>query len=189
MKTVPSYCRKTQSAKACQRDKRGGSVSRSNRPCSAEDISRLKRKSNSSKSWNEISWDSDKQIAVVDLVDNITPDLVDIQKEKLLALPAPENYSKTFLDMAPMSFSRPSSAHYDQKQNKECVCKSNNLPDDVEKLLKPSIYGLQKQRQVFGSAPDLSCDTSESFPYKVSQIKDREVRFFSKEEFLNDKIR
>ena len=197
-KKIPSYCRRTQSAKARQRTKpprpagsnRPSSAgARSYRPSSAGVVSRLKGSGYIATSSNEEVNDYNKQLAVIDLANEVTPDLFEIQKEKLLALPAPPNYDKPIQNVASMSFSRPSSASYDHEHSNECVCRTSSLSKDVEQRLKPSIYGLQKHRQVYGSAPDLSCDSSEVYPYKMSQLNDGEDKMVSRKEVLNDKIR
>ena len=207
-KKIPSYCRRTQSAKARQRTKPSrpagtnrpcSAGARSNRPssagarpyrpCSAGVVSRLKRSGCNATSSSEKVNDDNKQLAVIDLANEVTPDLFEIQREKLLALPAPPNYDKPIQNVASMSFSRPSSASYDHEHSNECVCRTSTLSKDVEQRLKPSIYGLQKHRQVYGSAPDLSCDNSEVFPYKMSQLNDGEDKMVSRKEVLNDKIK
>ena len=88
-----------------------------------------------------------------------------------------------------MCFTRPSSASYDLGHSADHNCKSNTPSKELEKRLKPSIYGLQRQRQVYGSAPDLSCDIFKCFPYKVVKNEDGENTKCTNEEILDSKIK
>ena len=65
-------------------------ISQTNRPNSAGALHRLKKKSNVNNTVEDDTVsvvESNKQVAVIDIADNIIPDLFDIHKEKLLALP------------------------------------------------------------------------------------------------------
>ena len=171
-KKVPNYCKRTQSAKARQRSKPAVPVSRRVRPQSAGDLDRLRKSGNKFSLRNKVSENIDNnQVAVIDLADNITPALFDIQREQLLALPDSRNYNNNAPENKHMSFARPSSAGYSHEHSEQCSCRSNILSKEVEQRLKPSIYGLQRQRHVYGSSPDLTSDNSECFPYKADKTE------------------
>ena len=189
-KKIPNYCKRTQSAKARQRTKPALPVSRRIRPQSAGDLERLRRSENKPGFGRDGTENvENKQVAVVDLADNITPALFNIQREQLLALPDTRHYNDNASDVKPMSFTRPSSASYAHKHTEKCGCKNNILSKEVEKRLKPSIYGLHRQRHVYGSAPDLTCDNLECFPYKAAKTENNRNFHDTEKEKLGDKIR
>ncbi|XP_060574758.1 uncharacterized protein LOC132732363, partial [Ruditapes philippinarum] len=163
-KSVPSYCRRTQSAKArCQSAKKNTSRKpQQQRPASAG--CRLTKEKNGMCS---------SKPAVVDLANKVIPDLFEIEKQKILALPDPRDYSQNvYQNMPPMHFSRPSSAKYSDFDADYCSFnKKGSKCKSVKKGLQPSVYGLQRHRQFYGSAPDLTSTNCyfDQYPYKISQ--------------------
>ena len=189
-KEVPNYCKRTQSAKARQRTKPTLPVSRRIRPQSAGDLDRLRRSGNKPcLGRNETEITENNQVAVIDIADNITPALLDIQREQLLALPDTRNYNNNSSDNKHMSFTRPSSASYAHEHNEKCGCKSNVLSKEVEQRLKPSIYGLHRHRHVYGSTPDLTSDNLECFPYKAAKTENNVHANDREDEKLGDNVR
>lgn len=153
-KAVPSYCRRTQSAKARERSKTNASCKKQ-RPQSA--------------GYKSKNTDvSERTISVIDLASKVIPDLFEIEKEKLLALPAPKDVHRdAFQDCPPMHYANPLPEFHAVNADNKQDLSSKLLKND----LKPCVYGLQRQRYMFGSAPDLrdlndDCDT---FPYKGSK--------------------
>ena len=161
-KSVPSYCRRTQSAKARSVKKNTSQKSQQQRPASAG--CRLTKERNGLCS---------SRPAVVDLANKVIPDLFEIEKQKILALPEPRDYSQNvYQNMPPMHFSRPSSAKNCDSENGFCSTdKKESKSKSVKKGLQPSVYGLQRQRHFYGSAPDLSSTNCyfDQYPYKISQ--------------------
>ncbi|WAQ95315.1 hypothetical protein MAR_028005 [Mya arenaria] len=162
-RSVPNYCRRTQSAKARTRLKPQISGRREKcRPASAGNI----------RQGGRAAVCSDKPVAVIDLVDKVIPELSDIDRERLLALPDPKDFNNLH-ELPPMHFSRPSSAKYDMvyaDNDDQSLSKRKKKVRKQENDLKPSIYGLQRNRHFYGSAPDLTSTDSnlEQFPYKCS---------------------
>lgn len=113
-------------------------------------------------------------MSVINLAHKVIPDLFEIEKEKLLALPDTRNFNQNvFQDFPPMHFTRPSSGKLQQLENDPCFSRKDKMS---ESDLKPSIYGLQRHRHYFGSEPDLSaanCDLRQ-FPYKITDEVEEE---------------
>lgn len=162
-KNLPGYCRRTQSAKARSRQVIDNSKKLHTRPQSAGTLTRGSASS------------QDKTVPVVNLAQRVVPELFEIEKERLLALPDPRNYSQNACqDFPPMHFSKPSLRNLQSEVNENC-CYKKDKPD--KNGLKPSIYGLQRQRQFYGSAPDLtSADGFSKFPYKLSDDVDTDIK-------------
>lgn len=167
-RTVPNYCRRTQSAKAKAVRKDSAQKSSRQRPVSAG--CRLTKDNDGTCS---------SKPAVIDLANKVIPDLFQIEKQKLLALPSTTDYNQNVIEhMPPMHFSRPSSAKYTEFDfdinDSSCGCKKGSKTKIAKQGLKPSVYGLQRQRQFYGSAPDLSSTNCyfDQYPYKISQNTD-----------------
>ncbi|XP_052275927.1 uncharacterized protein LOC127875130 [Dreissena polymorpha] len=152
---APSYCRRTQSAKARERSK-----SKTDSKC------KNKRPQSAGHKFKDTGV-SEETISIIDLASKVIPDLFEIEKEKLLALPAPkEVHRDAFQDCLPMHFSNPLPEFYSVKTDNKQDLSSKLLQND----LKPCVYGLQRRRYMFGSAPDLRTvnDDCDTFPYKCS---------------------
>ncbi|XP_053392741.1 uncharacterized protein LOC123564083 [Mercenaria mercenaria] len=166
-KSVPSYCRRTQSAKARCQNVRKNSAQKSHRQRPVSAGSRMTQDKNGMCS---------SKPAVIDLANKVIPDLFEIEKQKILALPDPRDYGQNvYQNMPPMHFSRPSSAKYsDTDVDSSHFCKKGIGSKSVRNGLKPSVYGLQRQRQFYGSAPDLSSTNCnfDQYPYKISQTRE-----------------
>lgn len=165
-KSVPSYCRQTASAKARTRERKGpGARSQRQRPVSAGSYR------------PRIPEGTAAKPAVIDLASKVIPDLFEIEKEKILALPDPREHSdNVFNDKPPMHFDRPSSGKLSDFEL-DGLFSSQRKKDKTsrkgQKQLMPCVYGLQNHRQYYGSMPDLSSANCnyEQFPYKITHTK------------------
>jgi len=162
-KEPPRYCRRTQSAKARSRPRVESAKTLSRRPQSAS--------LNGKRPTICRDEQLEKSVAVINLANKVIPDLFEIEKEKILALPDPRSHHNAIQDFTPMHFSRPFSATSYSKESEVSSCKKESLQ---ESDLKPSIYGLNRQRHYYGSSPDLSsanCDFN-LYPYKLTDDVD-----------------
>ena len=165
-RSVPSHQRRTQSAKA-------------KASSAKEQRNILKTRPKSAANVRTKASDTDlKKPSVIDITNEIMPDLFDIERDKMLALPEPR--ASNIENKLPMYFHKQNSFFYEHVCEKDtcCSCKTDKLSKLQQNTLKPSVYGLEKQRQVYGSAPDISKLNVEEnqFPYKMNGLSTSEVK-------------
>ncbi|KAK3586112.1 hypothetical protein CHS0354_033235 [Potamilus streckersoni] len=141
------------------------------RPFSANDKYRLQNKNgdfkdqlqrNESNDHSQIVLSGKREVAIINICDKVSPDLFEIQRKKV-------SDCQTFdIDIQVQKPWRPASAKSDLSQS--FLYQNEVETKEKEADLKPSVYGLKNQRQVYGSTPNLQDAnvTYQSFPYKLA---------------------
>ncbi|KAL3876345.1 hypothetical protein ACJMK2_034204 [Sinanodonta woodiana] len=184
---VSSHSRRVQSAKGRLTERKitvPPTVSRTKsrqRPFSANDKYRLQNENgdykdqllrNESNDHSQNMLSGKREVAIINISDKVSSDLVEIQQKKSSDC---QGHDGQVFDLDNQTQKPWWPASTKSNLSESFLYQNKVETKEKEADLKPSVYGLKNQRQVYGSTPNLQDAnvTYQSFPYKLADDNDQ----------------